>query len=401
MLVNGETGAPVELYMEGYDFVFSSHPDIYIFTYQYFSEWSNASVYDKPTTCSTAGRHSLSRSTMWRAREMLGRLQQLHPESRPINDEFDLFATRYAKHYPTVAEREERRSTFESNHRLIQQHNARKDVTYTMAMNHFGDMTAAEMRSLVYPRNDRARKYAKAHPAHATHKKSDAGSNPSYVNWVEKGAVNPPKDQGICGSCWTFGTIGSIEGAWAVKTGKLLSLSEQQLVDCAWTPWNDPDSANLGCDGGYAAAAMQWAVDNGGLATEMSYPYLMQDHWCQAGDVSSGVQLRGYVNVTQADESALMDAVANIGPVAIAIDAMYPSLTFYQSGVYSDPNCKSDLDSLDHEVLAVGYGTTSGGQDYWLIKNSWSTHWGDSGYVYMLRGQNMCGVASQATYPTF
>jgi hypothetical protein len=196
MLVNRDTGAPVELYMEGYDFVFGSHPDVYIFEYQYFSTWTNASVYDKPSTCSTAGRHSESKSTMWRAREMLGRLQQLHPEARPIEDEFDLFATRYAKHYPTVEERAQRRDIFHSNNKMIQQHNARSDVTYRMAMNHFGDMSAEEMRALVYPRNDRVRKHAKAHPATKTHVKS-SDSNPTYVNWVQKGAVNPPKDQGI------------------------------------------------------------------------------------------------------------------------------------------------------------------------------------------------------------
>ncbi len=212
MLVNADTGAPVELYMEGYDFVFGSHPDIYIYTYEYYSEWTNASVYNKPVTCSTEGRHSRSRSTMWRARELLGRLQQLHPESRPLNDEFDLFASRYAKHYPTQQERESRRALYESNSRLIETHNARTDVTYRMAMNHFGDFSADEMRALMYPRSAAARKHV-THAPTAVHTRRAGSNTPASVNWVDKGAVNPPKDQGICGSCWTFGTIGSIEGA--------------------------------------------------------------------------------------------------------------------------------------------------------------------------------------------
>jgi cathepsin L len=206
------------------------------------------------------------------------------------------------------------------------------------------------------------------------------------------------KDQGVCGSCWTFGTAGSIEGAYFVQTGNLVSISEQQILDCAWGTWV---TGNSGCDGGFAPNAYEWIMQNGGLALENTYKYLMMDHWCNAFDKSSGVQVTGYVNITSGDEDALVDAIATAGPCAIAIDASHPSFTFYTGGVYYEPQCKNGINDLDHEVLAVGYGTDEDtGLDYFLVKNSWSTHWGVEGYVRMSRNRNNnCGVATSANYP--
>jgi len=269
-----------------------------------------------------------------------------------------------------------------------------------LALNHFGDLNEMEMKELMRPQpNIKRSEISKKNNKAEIHKISGK-QLPDYVNWVEQGAVTNVKDQGICGSCWTFGTTGAMEGAWFLKSQTLTSLSEQQLVDCAWAtggPFGDS-----GCDGGFTFLALQWVMQNGGIALESSYPYLMQDHWCSANDTSSGLQLTGYVNITSGDEDSLKDAVANDGPVAIAIDASQPTFTFYTGGVYSDPNCKNDIDSLDHEVLIVGYGTDpDSGMDYWLVKNSWSVYWGDNGYIKMQRGVNMCGVATQANYAYF
>jgi len=260
-------------------------------------------------------------------------------------------------------------------------------------MNHLSDLTAEEYEELLIPRGI----IRSQNNADRYHEEVPIDQLPASINWTANGAVNPPKDQGVCGSCWTFGTTGSVEGAWAIKTGTLLSLAEQQIVDCAWYNWGGT-GGNLGCDGGYAAPAMQWIINNGGIATELSYPYLMEDHWCNASDKSSGVVLTGYVNVTEGSESALQSAVA-LGPVAVAIDASHPSFRFYSSGVYYEPLCQNAIPDLDHEVLAVGYGIYNG-SDYWLVKNSWSTHWGNYGYVMMSRNRgNNCGIATQATYP--
>jgi C1A family cysteine protease len=384
---------PVQLYLYGYDFVFGSHPDIYIMDFDsYVPSIENASVFDEPTICRT--NTAQNPGVFYRARASLGQL--MHTMNPPaINDEFDAFVWRHKKVYLTSEEKEMRRSQFYSHLRLIEEHNRRTDVTFKMGMNHFGDMTQEEIETLIHPRSKHEPTSVRA--AVREHSRGTAPLPPS-VDWVAKGAVNPPKDQGICGSCWTFGTVASIEGAWAIKTGKLPSLSEQQLVDCAWVNWAK-ETQNLGCDGGFAAPAMQWVIDNGGIATEAHYPYLMQDHWCSASDKSSGVVLTGYVNVTAYSEDALQDAIANHGPVAIAIDATYPYFTFYTSGVYYNPQCSDKIKDLDHEITCVGYGTENN-QEYWLIKNSWSTHWGDMGFAKMARNRNNnCGVASQATFP--
>jgi len=305
--------------------------------------------------------------------------------------EFDQFSKAHGKLYHSEEERGHRMSVYNANKKYIDRHNARPSATYKLAMNKYGDYTQAELKNLMRPTPSTPRSQSK-NRATATHVDKDKDL-PTYVNWVERGAVNPPKDQGICGSCWTFGTTGTLEGAWFLKTGNLVSLSEQQINDCAWT------EGNSACDGGEASGALQWVIDNGGIAFEQTYRYIMLDHFCNTEDRSSGVTIKGYVNITSGSEKALTDAIANHGPIGVAIDASHPSFTFYSSGVYNEPQCKSGVDDLDHEVLAVGYGTEDG-KDYYLVKNSWSTNWGDEGYIKMSRNNNnQCGIATAANYP--
>ena len=189
--------------------------------------------------------------------------------------------------------------------------------------------------------------------------------------------------------------MSALEGQVFLKHGKLTPLSQQALVDCSWY------FGNNGCDGGEDFLGYEWIMGNGGLPTVKSYgSYLAQNGKCHSNvpGVEQGVQVRSYKNVTEGSEEALMDALANVGPMSVSIDASLDSFSFYRSGIYDDPNCKSGLDDLDHTVTAGGYGT-EGGVDYWLVKNSWSTHWGDEGYVKIARKGNVCGVATDATYP--
>jgi len=332
---------------------------------------------------------STKRSAL-RARSRLGQLSVFTP--RVADDEFEQFARTHKKIYHSEEERSHRRGVYRRNLRFIDHHNSQPGITYKMAMNKYGDYTQAELKQMMRPTLSKPRSQSQ-NLATSTHVKDKSTKTPEAINWVEKGAVNPPKDQGICGSCWTFGTTGTIEGAYFVKTGKLISLSEQQLVDCAWT------EGQSACDGGEASGAMQFIIDNGGIALEQTYRYIMLDHFCNTEDRSSGVQLTGYVNVTSGDEHALKDAISKY-PVAVAIDASQPSFTFYSEGVYNEPKCKNGVDDLDHEVLAVGYGTDEDGGDYYLVKNSWSTYWGDGGYIKMSRNNNnQCGIATAASYP--
>jgi len=209
------------------------------------------------------------------------------------------------------------------------------------------------------------------------------------MDWRKKGAVTPVKDQGQCGSCWAFSTTGSTEGAHQIATGKLVGLSEQQLVDCSSA------QGNQGCNGGLMDQAFQYIISNPGIASEEAYPYTAQDGTCNTA-AKSVTMITGYTDVTSGDEGALMKAV-NVGPVSVAIEADQSCFQFYSGGVLNDPTCGTQL---DHGVLAVGYGTLSG-QDYWIVKNSWGTSWGvESGYVFIAKGIDECGIATENSYPT-
>jgi C1A family cysteine protease len=210
------------------------------------------------------------------------------------------------------------------------------------------------------------------------------------VDWTSKGAVTPVKNQGQCGSCWSFSTTGALEGAFEIASGNLVSLSEQQFVDC--------DTVDSGCSGGLMDNAFTFAKSNA-ICTEASYPYKATRGTCAAASCTVGLAkgtVTGYKDVSPDSESAMMSAVSQ-QPVSIAIEADKSVFQLYKSGVLQS-SCGS---SLDHGVLLVGYGTEDG-TDYWKVKNSWGSSWGDAGYVKLLRGKGgsgECGLLKQASYP--
>ena len=212
------------------------------------------------------------------------------------------------------------------------------------------------------------------------------------VDWRDSGAVTPVKDQKQCGSCWAFSATGAIEGQHFLKTKQLVSLSEQNLIDCSGK-WG-----NHGCNGGNQERAFNYTRDNGGIDTEESYRYEVVDGTCRFSTKSIGATVTGYVRIPYGNESALLEAVTTIGPISVSIDASDTTFHHYSSGVYYNPACSST--HLDHAVLVVGYGTLSG-EDYWLVKNSWGADWGMNGYIRMARNKNNnCGIVTNAVYPT-
>ncbi|KAK8520372.1 hypothetical protein V6N13_031173 [Hibiscus sabdariffa] len=214
---------------------------------------------------------------------------------------------------------------------------------------------------------------------------------PESKDWREAGIVSPVKEQGHCGSCWTFSATGALEAAYHQAYGKGISLSEQQLVDCAGA-FN-----NKGCHGGLPSQAFEYIKYNGGLDTEEAYPYTAKDGVCKFSSENVGVKVADSVNITMGGEDELKHAVALVRPVSVAYQVI-PSFRLYKSGVFSDEKCGHTSQDVNHAVLAVGYGVENG-VPYWLIKNSWGAKWGENGYFKMEMGKNMCGVATCASYP--
>jgi len=294
-----------------------------------------------------------------------------------LSKRFFSFVKTYNKQYPTE-EVFDRYNTFKANLELINAHN-NGSSGWTMGVNQFADLSPVEFKA-----------YLGLKPRDNSHIRSmnvaEFTNTPTNdIDWVEKGAVTPVKDQAQCGSCWSFSTTGSVEGAVQVKTGRLTSLSEQQLVDCAGS------SGNQGCNGGLMDDAFEWIISHKGLGSEASYPYTARDGTCR--NVASVSTISGYKDVQQGSEPALMAALQN-QPISIAIEADQSSFQLYKSGVFTGP-CGQQL---DHGVLLVGAGS-DGGQDYWRVKNSWAATWGDNGYIRILRGKNICGLANMASFP--
>jgi cathepsin L len=273
---------------------------------------------------------------------------------------------------------------FRSNLDFVTEHN-KLNKTFTVGMNKFADLSSKEF-ARIYLGTKANVVVPKIHKAHNVH------AAPTSWDWRTKGAVTPIKNQGQCGSCWSFSTTGSTEGCHFLTTGKLNSLSEQNLMDCSTS------QGNQGCEGGLMTQAMTYIISNGGIDTEVSYPYTAADGTtCNYNAANSGATLKSFTNVQTGSESDLL-AKVTLGPVSVAIDASQNSFQLYTGGVYNEPACSST--ALDHGVLAIGWGVDSGSA-YWLVKNSWGTDWGIQGYIEMSRNlNNQCGIATMATLPS-
>ncbi|XP_075226648.1 cathepsin L [Lycorma delicatula] len=314
-----------------------------------------------------------------------------------IQEEWNTFKLQHKKHYDSDIEEKFRMKIFMENKNKIAKHNARfekNQTTFKLGLNPYADMLHHEFVKTMNGFNNTMRKELKnlKWSEVPVFMKLANVQLPDFVDWRKDGAVTPIKNQGQCGSCWAFSSTGSLEGQHFRRTKKLVSLSEQNLIDCS------SKYGNNGCEGGLMDNAFLYIKENRGIDTELSYPYEGEDDTCRYKPTSSGAVDKGYQDLPEGDEEALQHAVAAIGPVSVAIDAGQSSFQLYKSGVYFDPECSSQ--DLDHGVLVVGYGTTEEGVDYWLVKNSWGTHWGDKGYIKMARNRdNNCGIATSASYP--
>ncbi|KAL4199868.1 hypothetical protein AMTRI_Chr03g146940 [Amborella trichopoda] len=301
---------------------------------------------------------------------------------------FESWCRRHGRTYGTVEEKEQRFRVFSDNLVFIREHNQRANSNYTVGLNAFADLTHHEFKIKRLGLCPSILRFSSSN-FRSDQKKIDV---PSSLDWRDKGAVTNVKDQGSCGACWAFSATGAIEGINKIVTGSLISLSEQEIIDCDTT-------YNSGCGGGLMDYAFKWVTKNHGIDTEKDYPYREVQGSCIKDKAERHVvTIDGHTDIPSNSEDLILQAVAK-QPVSVGICGSERSFQLYSSGIFSGP-CST---SLDHAVLIVGYGSKNG-VDYWIVKNSWGTSWGMDGYMHMLRNsgdsQGVCGINMMPSYPT-
>ncbi|XP_039154896.1 zingipain-2 [Eucalyptus grandis] len=312
-----------------------------------------------------------------------------------MEDRYESWLARYNRTYKSRAERLLRFQIYQANVLYVDFIN-RLPLPFKLTDNGFADMTNVEFKAtyLGFHRRTNRRTDMETNITDQTD-----GDMPASFDWRKEGAVTPVKDQGHrhapsarLGSCWAFSAVAAVEGLNQIKTGKLVSLSEQELMDC------DVGKHNQGCSGGEMDTAFSFIQRNGGITSESDYPYRGRDGSCDAAMLRShAATISGYGDVPPNDERSLQAAVAR-QPISVAIDAGGLEFQLYSRGIFTGI-CGYDL---NHGVAAVGYGS-EGSRNYWIVKNSWGRDWGEDGYVRMLKGapdrRGVCGIAMDASYP--
>ncbi|XP_065219669.1 procathepsin L-like [Planococcus citri] len=324
--------------------------------------------------------------------------------------EWNFFKSQFNKNYENNEEEQNKIKVYSDNKNKINEHNARfeqGEVSYDLKMNHFGDLTYDEFsqthlnklqmgkeldpqRLVSNPDPDpkKADHLVRIHSIPKT-----CGTAPETKDWVKEGAVTEVKTQGVCGCCWAFASTGAIEAQLFIQTKKLVSLSEQNLLDCV----GDRHDVNNTCTSGGLLNSFEYVLQNDGIDTAKAYPYTGVQGACHYDSKTKGGSIKDFKRLAKEDENLLKEVVGLIGPVACGFnidDAFF--VQFYQSGIYSSDKCGGNV---NHGVLVVGYGTENG-KDYWLCKNQWGTSWGEGGYFKVARNsKNMCGIASECYIP--
>ncbi|GKD77737.1 putative peptidase C1A [Tanacetum coccineum] len=335
----------------------------------------------------------MARSFSWCRSRCVAKSFDYHEKELESEEGLQGMYDRWRIHHKVGQQSPDRFNVFKTNVKHV--HNTNKmNKPYKLKLNKFADLTNRE-RINMYSDSKIGHNYALMGPRkrNLTFIYADATNIPPKMDWRLHNAVTPVKNQGQCGSCWAFGAVAAVEGINAIRTGHLIPLSEQQVVDC-----NSKGRSN-GCNGGLQCETFQWITDNRGLVTEESYPYTMKQEECDRAKFGHhAVTLDGLEYVPKDDEESLLKAVAH-QPVVISMDPGHPDFGFYSEGVLTGP-CGTNI---MHAMTVVGYDETPEGLKYWIVKNSWGEGWGMKGYIHMQRGvdppHGLCAINTQCSYP--